>query len=159
MGIAFAVILTLFGISLLLTANAFVFASSSPQDFGPGGTISGIVVAPGGAVVDWSQIYAKNGNQTYEAFSGFSGFYLMHVPAGTYNVTVYDFYNPVYWAPSVNATITDGSSLTVNFYLQPHAPPAAVPEFQPDLTAVLMMVSIAAACILAKRSGRLFVPH
>ena len=150
--------MSLFGISLVLAGSTLAFASSTPSYYGgAGGTISGIVVSPSGNVVDWSQIYAKNGNQTFGAFSGFSGFYLMRLPAGTYNVTVYDFYNPTYWAPSVNVTVTDGSNLTINFYLQP--PPAPVPEFQSNVVAVVIMLAIVAACILTKRSKRLIVSH
>ena len=151
--------MSLLGISSLLAGSGLVLASSTPKYYGgAGGTISGLVVSPSGNVVDWSQIYANNGNHTFEAFSGFSGFYLMRVPAGTYNVSVYDFYNPVYWAPSVNVTVTVESNTMVNFYLQPQ-PPAAVPEFQPNLLAVVVMLAVGAACIIAKCSRKLSVPR
>ena len=95
-------VVSLLIIALALVEAGLVFASSAPEYYGgTGGTISGIVVNPNGSVVDWAQVYARAGNQTFQAFSGFSGFYLMRVPAGTYNVSVYDFYNPPYWAPSV----------------------------------------------------------
>ena len=128
-------VISLLGVSLMLAGSNLALAGSTPNYYGgTGGTISGMVVSAGGSV-DWSQIRANNGNETFEAFSGFSGFYLMRVPAGTYNVSVYDFYNPVYWAPNVSVTVTDGSSTTVNFYLQSE-PFAFVPEFQPSLLAV-----------------------
>jgi hypothetical protein len=111
-----------------------------------------MVVSPSGNVVDWAQIYAKTGNQTFEAFSGFSGLYLMRVPSGTYNVSVYDFYNPHYWAANVNVTVTDGSSTTVNFYLQP--PPAPIEEFQPNVVALVTVLSVAATCVIARRSKK-----
>jgi hypothetical protein len=104
-------------------------------------------------VVDWSQIHANSGNQTFEAFSGFSGFYLMRVPAGTYNVSVYDFYNPQYWAPTANVNVTDGSSNTVNFYLQ-QEPPSAVPEFQPSVFGLVVVLALAATCFVARRLRR-----
>jgi hypothetical protein len=149
----------LLGISLLLVGSSLVLATSTPKYYGgAGGTISGLVVSPSGNVVDWSQIYANNGNQTFEAFSGFSGFYLMRVPAGAYNVSVYDFYNPVYWAPRRNVTVTVGSNTTVNFYLQPQ-PPVAVPEFQPNLSAAVAMLAVAAACTMTKRSRKISVFH
>jgi len=149
---------SLLGISLVLAGTVLAFASSTPNYYGgPGGTISGIVVSPTGNVVDWSQIYAKSGNETYGAFSGFSGFYLMRVPAGTYNVTVYDFYDPTYWAPTANVTVTDGSNTTVNFYLE--FPTSPVPEFQSDLLVVAIMLAMAAACILTNRSRRLSIFH
>ena len=151
MRVATAFLISLLSILLVLAAESAALAASTPKYYGgAGGTISGVVVSPSGSVVDWSQVHADDGNQTFEAFSGFSGFYLMRVPAGTYNVSVYDFYNPVYWAPSVSVTVTDGSNTTVNFYLQPQ-PPAVVPEFQPNLVAVLSMLAIAAACFITKR--------
>ena len=149
--------MSLLGISLVLAGSNLALASSTPEYYGgAGGTISGLIVSPSGNVVDWSQIYANNGNQTFKAFSGFSGFYLMRVPAGTYNVSVYDFYNPVYWAPSVNVTVTVESKTVVNFYLQPQ-PPAAIPEFQPNPLAVVAMLAVGAACIITKRSRKLSV--
>ena len=159
MRLATVFVLSLLGIALALAGSNLVLATSTPSYYGgPGGTISGIVVSPSGHLVDWSQIYAKSQNQTFEAFSGFSGFYLMRVPAGTYNVSVYDFYNPVYWAPTANVTVTDGSNTTINFYLQPQ-PPTAVPEFQPNLLAAVIMLAIAAACMITKRSGKASISH
>ena len=151
--------LSLLGISLLVAASNLgsspASAASAPMYYGgAGGTISGMVVSPSGSVVDWSQIHANDGNQTFEAFSGFSGFFLMRVPAGTYQVSVYDFYNPTYWAPAVTVTVTDGSNVTVNFFLQPQAP-APVPEFQSNMLAVVAMLAVAAACIITKHSRKL----
>ncbi len=138
-------------ISLMLVGKTLVFAPSVATYYGgAGGTISGTVIGPSGNVVDWTQISANNGNQTFEAFSGFSGFYLMRVPIGTYNVSVYDPYNPQYWAPTANVTITDGSSSTVNFYLQ-QQPPSTVPEFQPNLSVLIVVLALAATCFAARR--------
>ena len=141
-------------IFLVLCGRGIVFASSTQTYYGgAGGEISGLVVSPFGNVVDWSQIHATNatnGNQTFEAFSGFSGFYLMRLPAGRYNVSVYDFYNPSYWAPSWKVNVTNGSSSTVNFFLQ-RQPPAAVPEFQPNLLALVSMLTLAATGIVMRR--------
>ena len=142
-------IVLLLAITLALVESNLVFAMSANPYSGTGGTITGTVVSPSGNVVDWAQIYARSGNQTFEAFSGFSGLYLMRVPAGMYNVSVYDFYNPQYRAANVNVTVTDGSSTTVNFYLQP--PPTPMPEFQPDVVALVSVFSVAATCIMARR--------
>lgn len=145
------IVISLLGISLILAGNNLAAATSGPNYYGgAGGTISGTVVSPSGNVVDWSQIYANNGNQTFEAFSGFNGFYLMRVPAGTYNVSVYDFYNPAYQAPSVNVTVANGSNTTVDFYLQPE-PPVAAPEFQPNVLVLVAMLAMAGACVTTSR--------
>lgn len=141
-------------ISLVLASRSCVFASSVPSYYGgAGGTISGTVVGPNGMVVDWTQISAISGNQTFEVFSGFSGFYLMRVPTGTYNVSVFDPYSPQYWAPNANVTVTDGSSSTVDFYLQ-QQPPSAVPEFQPNLSAFVVVLVIGATYFASRRLKR-----
>jgi Carboxypeptidase regulatory-like domain len=147
------VAILLVGITLLLMGSNLVFAAFAPKYYGgAGGTISGIVVGPTGNVVDWAQIYANNGNQTFEAFSGFNGLYLMRVPAGTFNVSVYDFYNPQYWAQAANVTVTDGSLSTVNFYLQ--QPPAPIAEFPADFTIAAVIVVFGAACVFIRRLKR-----
>jgi len=138
--------------TLAFVGGGLVAATSTSQFLGPSGTISGIVVSPAGHVVDWAQIYARNGNQTFQAFSGFSGFYLMRVPAGTYNVSVYDFYDPQAWAPNANVTVLDGSSNTVNFYLQPQAPTTTpVPEFPENLAILVAILALATTCIITRR--------
>jgi major membrane immunogen (membrane-anchored lipoprotein) len=145
-------VISLLAITIVLGESSFVFATS-PNDYGGlGGTISGMVVSPSGNVVDWAQIHARSSNQTFEAFSGFSGLYLMRVPSGTYNVSVYDFYSPQDWAANVSVTVTDGSSIMVNFYLQ--APPAPIQEFQPNVVAMVSLLSVAATCIMARRLKR-----
>ena len=142
---------------MVLAASNLALAASTPKYYGgAGGTISGMVVSPSGNVVDWSQIHASDGNQTFEAFSGFSGFFLMRVPAGTYRVSVYDFYNPSYSAPNVTVTVTDGSNIMVNFYLQSQ-PPAVIPEFETNMITAVAMLAIAAACIVTRRSRKLSV--
>jgi len=130
-----------------------VAAQQPPFNGEEGGQISGTVVGVTGHVVDWAQINAKNGNQTFEAFSGFNGFYLMRVPAGVYNVTVYDPYNPEYWANSANVTVTDGSSSTVDFYLQLQ-PPSTVAEFEPRLSVVVLILTLGATCFASRRLKR-----
>ena len=136
--------------TLALVGRGLVAAAYTPSD--SEGTISGIVVSPTGRVVDWAQIYARTGNQTFQAFSGFSGFYLMRVPAGTYNVSVYDFYDPQAWAPNANVTVLDGSSNTVNFYLQPQAPTTTpVPELPENITVLVTILALASTCIMVRR--------
>jgi len=140
--------------TLMLLGTGYVLAASAPAYYGgEGGTISGTVISPTGTLVDWSQIHATDGNQTFEAFSGFSGFYLMRVPAGTYNISVYDPYSPEWWAQNATVTVTDGSTTTVNFYMQLQ-PPFPVPEFQPDLVALLSILALVATCVAAGRSRK-----
>ena len=142
--------------TLMLLGTGCVLAAYTPVYYGgEGGTISGTVISPTGTLVDWSQIHATDGNQTFEAFSGFSGFYLMRVPAGTYNVSVYDPYSPEWWAQSANVTVTDESTTTVNFYMQSQ-PSSPVPEFQPGLVALLSILALVATCVASRplRKGR-----
>jgi hypothetical protein len=116
---------------------------------GPGGQISGFVYGVNGGGVDWTQISANNGTHIFHAFSGMSGFYLMRVPVGVYNVSVYVPDLPL-WANSANVTITDGSSVTVNFHLQ-QQPVVVVPEFQTNVAVLVMTFAFAAAVVVVKR--------
>jgi len=117
---------TLLFVVFLLASSRLVIAQYYG---GPGGQISGYVFGTNGLGFDWAQISANNGNQTFHAFSGMSGFYLMRVPAGVYNVSVYVPELPFYAKNVTNITITQGSSAAVNFQLQ-QQPVVAVPEFQ-----------------------------
>jgi hypothetical protein len=140
-------------VAVLLIGTRLVDAHQPQYYGGTGGTISGMIVGPGGNVLDWTQVNANNGNQTFEAFSGFSGFYLMRVPVGTYMVSVHDPYNPQYWAPNANVTVTNGSSSTVDFDLQ-QSSPSTVAEFQPNLSVLAVIVALAATCIATRRLKR-----
>jgi len=116
---------------------------------GPGGQISGFVYGGNGVGFDWAQLSASNGNETFHAFSGMSGFYLMRVPVGIYNVSVYVSGLPLA-APSVsNVTVTQDSTATVDFHLQ-EITGTPVPEFRSDLTMAVMVVVMAAALAILK---------
>jgi hypothetical protein len=138
----------LFFIVFTLVATSIVAAQYYG---GPGGQLSGFVYGPNGAGADWVQILANNGSQTFHGFSGMSGFYLMRLPAGVYNVSVYDP-GLLRWANSVNVTITDGSSITLDFHLQ-WPPAVAVPEFQTNMAGLIMALALAASIALAKRKS------
>ena len=143
--------LAVLGVTLVLLGTNLAYAALTPKYYGgAGGTISGLVISPAGNLVDWAQIYARNGNQTFEAFSGFSGLYLMRVPAGEYNVSVYDPYSPQWWGQSANVTVTDNSTTTLNFYLQAQ-PPSPVPEFPPYSSALIVVLALAVPCLLTRR--------
>ena len=116
---------------------------------GPGGQISGFVYGLNGAGYDWAQINANSGNQTFHAFSGMSGFYLMRLPAGVYNVSVYTPGLPLE-ANNANVTVMDGSEGTVDFHLQ-QRPVVAVPEFQTNMSALVMVIVFAMAIGIAKK--------
>ena len=116
---------------------------------GPGGQISGFIYGLNGAGYDWAQINANNGNETFHANSGMSGFYLMRVPAGIYNVSVYTPGLPLE-ASNANTTVTEGSTATVNFHLQ-QQPIVAVPEFQTSVSALVMVIVFALAIGVAKK--------
>ena len=124
--------------ALILSVQGRVFG----QYYGvAGGQINGFVFGPNGFGYDWARIDANNGNQTFHAFSGMSGFYLMRVPAGVYNVSVYTPAVPLETS-SANVTVTEGSTATVNFHLQLQ-PIVAVPEFQTNMSALVMAIALA----------------
>jgi len=120
---------------------------------GPGGQISGYVFGTNGAGYDWAQISANNGTETFRVFSGMSGFYLMRVPPGIWNVSVYVPDLPLYANSVANVTITLDSSVTVNFQLEPQSN-VAVPEFQANITGLVMVFVLAAALIAVKKTTK-----
>lgn len=131
---------------LAFAGNRFVFAQSLQQYYGgPGGDITGFVIGVNHYPVDWAQIYARNGNVTFEAFSGMSGLYRMHVPAGSYVVSVYV---PGYDANKLDANVTVGSTVRLDFQLRQTQTP--VPEFSLTVfaTAIALVLTV---LILSRR--------
>lgn len=130
---------------LLFLGSRLVFALSAHQYYGgPGGEITGMVIGVDGHPFDWATVYASNGQQQYEAFSGMSGVYQMRVPAGTYSVTVKV---QGYTANSATVNVTENSSNTVNFYLE-----QAVPEFSPIMAPLLMTLTFVVVFLSRKAS-------
>ena len=119
---------------------------------GPGGQVSGFVYGTNGGGYDWAEIFAKNGNGTFQAFSGMSGFYLMRLPAGVYTLSVYTPGLPL-GANSATITVTDNSSLTVNFQLQ-QEPVVATPEFQTNLSVLVMALVFSVAIAILKKGTK-----
>jgi hypothetical protein len=73
----------------------------------------------------------------------------MYVPDGTYNVTVVE---PGYIPYSNVVAVAPGSASTINFYLdESHVP---VPEFPTGMATVLMVLSLAAVLVAARRTRR-----
>ena len=135
-------------VALVLVGSRLVSALSTVQQYygGPGGEITGTVIGVDGHPFDWAIVYASNGQQRYEAFSGMSGVYQMRVPAGTYSVTVVA---QGYTANGATVNVTDNSSNTVIFYLE-----QAVPEFTP-ITAPLLMSLIVVLVFISRKAPRI----
>jgi len=154
----------------LLAMNQKVLAQPQPNQYyrEDAGAISGYVLGISGQPVDWAAIYAVNGQNKYQTFSGMSGFYEVEVPAATYNLTVKV---PGYKALVTNATVTNGSttkmnfsvnsisvavssgsSSVINFYLEQNQTP--VPEFQPSLP-LTMITFILVAIFMIRRSRKM----
>jgi len=151
-----------------ITPRNVIGHAQSQQYYGAGGgEISGYVFDANKHPVDWAPVIAKNAEHSFEAFSGMSGFYLMRVPAGTYNVTInapgYEglvanttvaegsVTNMNFHLNSINIAVSAGSSSVINFYLQQTQTP--VPEFQPNMSLTLIVL-IMAAVLLLRRSAK-----
>lgn len=150
----------------ILVASGNVLARPQPLQYygGNGGEISGYVLGPGKQPFDWAAIYARNTQRTFQAFSGMSGFYLMRLPSGTYNVTVnVPGYEALvtnanvtegsattmnFYLNSMNVSVSEGSSSVINFYLQQNQTP--VPEFQPALTMLVLIVALTSTLIFRR---------
>ncbi len=135
-------------VALLLVGCRLVEAQSPQQYYGElGGEITGRVVGIDGYPVDWAEVHASDGQQTYQVFSGMSGVYLMRVPVGTYSVTV-DV--PGYRADGVTVNVTANSSNTANFQLE-----VAVPEFQSNMAQWVTALTLAVTLIFISKTGPL----
>ena len=97
--------------------------------------------------IAWATVSANNGVHTFVAYSGAGGFYSMFVPTGMYNVTVVE---PGYTTYSSAVAVSDGSTSSINFDLElSHVP---VPEFQPNFTLMVMILTLGAALVIRRRS-------
>lgn len=140
-------------IALMLLSSKLVLAQHQPQQYyGTGGgmimgTVLGFNMWDQLEPIAWATITADNGQRTFVAYSSAGGFYEMFVPTGLYNVTVIQ---PGYLAYSNAVAVSDGSTSQINVYLeQSHVP---VPEFQPNLMLMVMILTLGAALVIRRRS-------
>lgn len=142
-------------IALMVLGSKMVVAQPQPsQYYGSGGgaiqgTVLGFNMWDQLEPVAWATVNANNGVRNFTAYSGGGGFYFMFVPTGTYNLTVSQ---PGYFAYSNAVAVSDGSTNTINFTLElSHVP---VPEFQPNFTLIVMVLTLGAALVIRRRSLR-----
>lgn len=151
-----SVILVTAVVALMLLGAKLVAAQSQPQQYGGGGgggmirgTVLGFNMFDQLEPITWASVYATGGHHTFVAYSSSGGFYQMFVPAGLYNVTVTQ---PGYVAYSNSVAVSDGSTNSINFVLeQSHLP---VPEFQPNVTFIVMVLTLAGALFIRRRSTK-----
>ena len=98
--------------------------------------------------ISWAKVIATNGIAVFGASTGGDGYYGMYLPAGYYNVTAIE---PGFVPHTIFVAVSDGSSSSINFYLeQSHIP---VPEFQPQMMLAVIMAALTAT-LLAKRTRK-----
>jgi len=140
-------------IAVGLLGTGLVFAHSQPtQSYGGGGYLSGQVLGfdylnyltP----VAWAKVTATNGFYSLSTSTGGDGYYGMFLLAGTYNVTVTE---PGFLLHTISVAVSDGSSSSINFYLNESQIP--VPEFQPQMIPAALALALAAT-LLTKRASK-----
>jgi hypothetical protein len=140
-------------VALMILGSKLVLAQPRPDQYygSGGGAIRGYILGfnmwdqleP----VAWASVYAANGQRTFVAYSSAGGYYFMFVPTGFYNLTVVQ---PGYANYSNTVSVSDGSTSSINFYLElSHVP---VPEFQPNFTLMVMILTLGAALVVRRRS-------
>jgi hypothetical protein len=142
-------------LALMLIGGKHAAAQPQPQPNVGGGLIAGNIY--GFDMFDelqpiaWATVNANNGATTFTSYSGGGGFYEMYVPSGLYNVTVVE---PGYVTQADSVAVANGSSSSINFYLeQSHVP---VPEFPTELVlSVTLIVTLCAALLALRRSKRI----
>lgn len=142
-------------IALMVLGSKMVLAQPQPsQYYGSGGgaiqgTVLGFNMWDQLEPIPWATVIADNGVHSFRAYSGGGGFYFMFVPTGMYNVTVTQ---PGYFSYSNTVAVSDGSTSTINITLElSHVP---VPEFQPNFTLMVMVLTLGAALVIRRRSLR-----
>jgi len=139
-------------ITLMVLGSKIVLAQPQPNQYGSGGgmiqgTVLGFNMWDQLEPVEWATVYANNGVRTFVAYSSAGGFYQMFVPTGLYNVTVIQ---PGYLSYSSTVAVSDGSTNSINVTLElSHVP---VPEFQPNFTLMVMILTLGAALVIRRRS-------
>jgi hypothetical protein len=147
------VLVTVIAIGLLGTGS--VYAHSQPIQFygGGGGYLSGQVLGfdylnyltP----VAWARVTATNGLYSLSTSTGGNGYYGMFLLAGTYSVTVTE---PGFLPHTISVAVSDGSSSSINFYLNESQIP--VPEFQPQMISVALALALSATLLIKRTSKR-----
>jgi len=119
-------------------ASAHFLPEQNPQDT----ALQGYVLGSGSSgiqPIDWALIKLRNGEQSFEVFSGITGFYQIYLPGGTYNVTVDVPVDPSYLSYSTTLIIPNGTTTLINFQLQRVLP---VPEINAPLISLVLLVTI-----------------
>ena len=152
----FVVLVVILTVALLSTGSVFAFGNTSaqaqPNQYGGSGYIFGQVLGFDYSnylvPISWAKVIATNGFSTFASSTGGDGSYGMYVPAGYYNVTALE---PGFVPHTIFVAVSDGSSSSINFYLeQSHIP---VPEFQPQMVLMVLVVALTAT-LTAKRATK-----
>lgn len=135
---------------LVFLSSRIVSAQSIPQQNLQNTALQGYVLGSGSAgirPIDWALIKLKNEQQSFEVFSGITGFYQIYLPGGTYNITVNVPVDPSYLNYSTTLMIPNGTTTIMNFQLQQVLP---VPELHAPLTSVIL--SAIGTCLIARKT-------
>jgi hypothetical protein len=140
--------------ALFLIGCRLVAAESTQQYYGDhAGNITGYVLDVTGRPHDWAEIYAKNSQHAYPAYSGYDGSYLLRVPVGVYNVTVnapvFTGSNTKLTANGSTANVTENGTVRIDFHLQE----SPIPEFPPNFIPITLALVLATTLILRRRSS------
>jgi|SRR5208282_3759401 len=138
---------------LLLLCSRIVSAHYLPQQNLQDTALQGYVLGAGSAgiqPIDWALIMLRNGQQSFEVFSGITGFYQIYLPGGTYNVTVNVPVDPSYLNYTTTLMIRNGTTTLMNFKLQQVLP---VPEIHSPLTFVMILTTVGVT-LLSRKTRR-----
>ncbi|MGO9643944.1 MAG: hypothetical protein ACLPY5_04265 [Candidatus Bathyarchaeia archaeon] len=155
--VSYLVVFVIIAITTLLsTGSGFAHTqtarNSQPTQYGGSGYLFGQVLGFDQynylVPISWAKVIATNGISAFAAATGGDGSYGMYLPAGYYNVTAIE---PGFVPHTIFVAVSDGSSSSINFYLeQSHIP---VPEFRPQMILIVMVVALTAT-LLAKRARK-----
>jgi len=142
-------------ISLLCVGlgSGSVSALSQPMQYGGGFvcvSVLGFTYLNYLVPVPWANVTASNGQTVFRGATGTSSTcaYELVLPPGTYNITASE---PGYLQTSQSVVVSSGSTSAIQLYLYQSQVP--VPEFEPQLVPVVLMLALAGV-LLANRSAK-----
>lgn len=99
--------------------------------------------------LEWVNVAATNADYEFVASTGVNGTFEMFLPAGTYKLTISA---PGYKAYSSSVAVSDGSSSTVNLYLEQSGVP--IPEFPAQAVSMIVVMALAVTLLSRKAMKR-----
>ena len=99
--------------------------------------------------LEWVPVTAKTNQYSFVAYTGDGGMYEMFLPPGDYLFTIE---TPGYKTYNMSASLPEGSSVVLNFYLEQSNVP--IPEFPVQMSSIIFVVAVTAVLLAVRTAKR-----